>query len=78
MGSWAWIFHLKNLILNHHSTLKDLVVREEIWYILLIASELRYTGMLLNIQQEIFYTLAFKVTYIQRTTAIRTFLQRIP
>ena len=35
---------------------------EEMSYILLIATGLRFTGILLKIQQEIVYTVAFKAT----------------
>ena len=35
---------------------------EQMSYILLIASGLRFTGILVKIQQEIVYTVAFKVT----------------
>ena len=35
---------------------------EEMSYILLIASGLRFTGILLKIQQEVVYTMAFKAT----------------
>ena len=35
---------------------------EEMSYILLIASGLRFTGILLKIQQEVVYTVAFKAT----------------
>ena len=54
-----------------HWTLQ--IVTEEMSYILLISSGLQFTGMLLKIQQEIVYTLAFKA---MQTAAIRTFLKR--
>ena len=39
-----------------------LLRQSQMSYILLIASGLRFTGILLKIQQEIIYTVAFKVT----------------